>query len=58
MGRKVGSAVPLSCGGANLTQCVAWAEAYVHTSVPIDILIHPTVWTVTQYTNVQTDTDR
>jgi len=38
--------VPLSWRalGTRLTQC-AWAEAY--TSIPSDILIHPTVWHLT-----------
>ena len=47
------AAVPLSVGGAGFPSntMFAWAEAY--TSVPSDILIHPTVWS--QYTNV---TDR
>jgi len=54
MDRKVGAAVPLSVGelAPHLTQ-YGLTEAY--TSIPSDILIHPTVWP--QYTNVTDRTD-
>jgi len=35
---------------------MAWAEAYLHTSIPSGILIHVTVWP--QYTIVTLRTDR
>jgi len=53
MGRKVGTAaVPLSVGGAGSPSKTMWPGPKP-TSVPSDILIHPTVWP--QYTNLQTD---
>jgi len=61
VGRKVGAAVPLSVGsppvgGAVSPSNTMWPGPRP-TSVPSDILIHPTVWP--QYTNViDRETDR
>jgi len=49
MGRKVGAAVSLSVGGAVSLSNIMWTGPRP-TSVPIGVLIHPTVWP--QYTNV------
>ena len=52
MGRKVGTAVPLSVGGAGSPSNTMWPGSRT-TFVPSDSLIHSTVWS--QYANV---TDR
>ena len=54
--RKVGgAAVPLSTGGAG-SPSNTMSPGPRSTSVPSDILIHPTVWP--QYTNITNRTDR